>query len=478
MAESRPPAPSDRPSKWAVFAIVAIGVFMGTLDASIVNISLPSIARDFHVPLNGAIEWVVIAYLVSTAAFLLSSGRLADMVGRKPIWMAGLVIFTASSALCGAASSLAMLNAARALQGVGGALLFSTSPALLTAAFPPAERGRALGLNAVVVALGTSIGPTVGGIITASLSWRWIFTINVPIGALGIILTTHILRERPETRPARFDPLGAVLLAVGLAFVIAALSFGTELGFLSPFILSAGAVGLAALAVLPLVEKRVAHPIIDLSLLSDRVFLSANLSLVLSFLSLFAVSFIMPFYLEQLRGFPTQTAGLLLTPLPLTIALFAPISGWIADRTGNTRWLASSGLLVACIGLVLVGMLKADSTPADIVLRLFVVGLGQALFQSPNNSALLGSAPPHARGVASGFLATGRVIGQSLSVAIAGAVFTTMGGAVAGLALQSDAGDTAALQGVFLAGFRSALFLCAGIAVIGAFASLIRGKEA
>src|SRR5437660_4428220 len=186
----------EHASKWAVLAIVAIGVFMATLDTSIVNISLPTIASYFGVPLSGAIEWVIIVYLIVIAGVLLTIGRLADMIGRKPIWAAGLAIFTIGSAICGAATSLGMLIAARGLQGLGGALIMAISPAMLTSAFPANERGRALGLNAVIVALGVSVGPTLGGIITEHFTWRWIFYVNVPIGIIGFIATLRVLTER------------------------------------------------------------------------------------------------------------------------------------------------------------------------------------------------------------------------------------------------------------------------------------------
>ncbi|GAC1405162.1 MAG: MFS transporter [Ktedonobacteraceae bacterium] len=465
----------EHASKWAVFLIVAIGVFMATLDSSIVNISLPSIASDFGVPLNGAIEWVIISYLVVTAAILLTAGRLADMIGRKAIWAIGLFIFTGGSALCGAAASLGFLVAARALQGLGGALLFASSPAMITNAFPQQERGRALGLNAVIVALGISVGPTLGGFITAYFSWRWIFYVNVPIGIIGILLTLRILTEKFHRNAGKFDPVGAILLGVGLASLTAALSFGQELAWTSPIFIVGFIIGVVALGFIPFVEHRVANPIIDTKLLRNRVFLSANLSLVLSFLALFAVSFLMPFYLEQLRGFHTQVVGLLLTPLPIMIAIVAPISGSLADRFGSTRWLASGGLAIACVGLILLSQLNAQSSIFDIIWRLVVTGMGQALFQSPNNSALLGSAPPQQRGSASGFLATGRVMGQSLSVALAGAIFASLGGSAAGLAIQKHHGNISALQQTFTTSFRTALLVCAIIAIIGVFTSLVRG---
>jgi len=465
----------EHASKWAVFAIVAIGVFMATLDSSIVNISLPSIARDFKTPLNGTIEWVVISYLVVTAAILLTAGRLSDMIGRKAIWALGLFVFTGGSALCGAAGSLGFLVAARAIQGLGGALLFAASPAMITSAFPARERGRALGLNAVIVALGVSVGPPLGGIITAYFTWRWIFYVNVPIGIVGVLLTLRVLTEKFHRNAGKFDPWGAVLLGVGLACLTAALSFGQELGWTSPLFIAGIVIGVVALGLLPYVERRVANPIIDTKLLRNRVFLSANLSLVLSFLALFAVSFLMPFYLEQLRGFPTQIVGLLLIPLPVMIAIFAPISGSLADRLGSTRWLAAGGLAIACAGLILLSQLDAHSSVFDIIWRLLVTGFGQAIFQSPNNSALLGSAPPQQRGSASGFLATGRVMGQSLSVALAGAIFASLGGSAAGVALQQHQGNLNALQQTFTTSFHTALLVCAVIAAIGVFSSLVRG---
>ncbi|HKS69743.1 MAG TPA: MFS transporter [Ktedonobacterales bacterium] len=469
-----------QPSKWTVLVIVAIGVLMATIDSSIVNISLPPIAAYFGVPLSGTVEWVIIAYLVVIAGLLLSVGRLADLVGRKRIWAAGLAVFTVGSALCGAAPTLELLVAERAFQGIGAAMIMAISPAMLTSAFPASERGRALGYNAVVVAVGVSIGPTLGGFLTEHLTWRSIFYVNVPLGIVGLLATLLVLRDDGTRRRTRFDPLGAVLLAVGLSALTLGLSFGEEWGWTSARIVGAGALALLTLAALVVLELRIEAPVVDLRMLRERVFLSANLALVLSFLALFAVSFLLPFYLEQLRGFSTQDAGLLLTPLPLTIAVIAPISGALADRFG-TRWLAASGLAIACIGLVLISQLTATSSVPDIIWRLCVTGVGQGLFQSPNNSALMGAAPKARQGTASGFLATGRVMGQSVSVALAGAIFAGLGAARAGAILSAGhplpPALVASLQATFTTGFHSAFIVCAAIAAVGVFASLVRGKE-
>ena len=471
----------ERAGKWAVLGIVAIGIFMATLDSSIVNISLPAIAHAFGVGLTGAVEWVIIMYLVVIAAVLLTIGRLADMIGHKVIWAGGLAIFTIGSAICGAAPSLGLLIAARGLQGLGGALLMAISPAMLTRAFPASERGRALGMNAVIVALGVSVGPTLGGIITEFWTWRWIFYVNVPIGIIGFILTMRILTERLHRGKGSFDPWGAVLLAAGLASLTLALSFGQEWGWGSPLTVGLLVFGVAALVALYFVEKHVPDPIIKLTLLHNRVFLSANLSLILSFLALFAVSFMLPFYLEELRHFSTIEAGLLLTPLPLTIAVIAPISGSLADRIG-TRWLAAGGLALACLGLVFISQLNAQSSLWDIIWRLVVTGAGQALFQSPNNSALMGAAPRNLQGSAAGFLATGRVVGQSLSVAISGAIFASLGGATAGQILVAQAhhlpaAQVQALQVQFANALHYTFITCAAIAAVGILTSLVRGKQ-
>jgi EmrB/QacA subfamily drug resistance transporter len=464
--------------KWTVMGIVAIGVFMATLDASIVNISLPKISASFHVPLNGAVEWVIIAYLIVIASILLTLGRLADMTGRKLLWALGLTIFTTSSALCGAAPSLMLLIVFRALQGIGGAMIMAISPAMLTRAFPTTERGRALGLNALVVAAGTSAGPTLGGIITQAFTWRWIFYVNVPIGIIGIIATLRLLTERMHLRSGeqRFDPIGAVLLSAAMICLMLGLSFGQELGWHSSPIFALFGASVVLFAAFFITETRVAEPIVDLSLFRNRLFAAAIFSSFLSFLALFAVTFLMPFYLEQLRGFPADQAGFLLTPVPLTISLVAPLSGFLSDRFGS-QVLSSLGLAIGSVGLWFLSNLTPQASLVAIIWPLVVTGLGQGLFQSPNNSAIMGSVPRHRLGIASGFLATVRVVGQSLSVAVAGAIFTSLGGAQAGAELShGGAMPISSLQGTFIHAFHTALFTCMIIASVGVLTSLVRGR--
>jgi EmrB/QacA subfamily drug resistance transporter len=468
---------------WTTFALVAVGTFMTMLDASIVNISLPSIARTFHTPVGGTIEWVIIAYLVTIAATLLTFGRLSDLVGRKPVWLAGLALFTCGSGVCGAANSLPLLIAARAFQGLGGALLFSTSVAIITDSFPVERRGFALGCNAVVIALGSSAGPTLGGLITEHWSWRWIFYVNLPLGVLGLVGSQRVLRNTLHTIRQRFDPFGAALLAASFAPLTLALSFAPEWGWHSLRSLLCFGLSLAAFLAVPGVERRVADPIIDLRLFQNRVFMSALLSMTLAMLALFAIGFMLPFYFEELRGFSVAKSGLFLTALPLSLALVAPVSGSLADCFGS-RWLASGGLTVACLGLVFVAQLDAQSSDWGIIWPLVFTGVGQGLFMTPNSRALMNAAPASEQGQSSGLLATGRALGQSVSVALAGAIFASLGGAEAGRILigaktnhSLGAGEISAMQLRFLSGFHAALLVCAAIAAVGIFAALARGPE-
>lgn len=420
----RPAAERDATRKWAVLAAVGVGTFMSALDGSIVNALLPTLARALGTDVSG-IEWVVTVYLLVVSGLLLIVGRLGDMRGHKDVYVAGFAGFVVSSALCGLSRSVGWLVAFRALQALSGAMLFANAPAILTASFPPSERGRALGLQATMTYLGLSVGPPLGGLLATHLGWQAIFYVNVPVGALGFWLSQrNIARDRPAGAPPRFDVLGAALFFVGLLSLLLALNQGHAWGWSSPAILGLLAAAAVLLGAFLRVERRRQEPMLDLSLFASRVFSGSAFSATLSYVAQFAVIFLLPFYL-QWRGLGPDGAGLVLTSQPLVMMVAAPFAGALSDRLG-TRGPIVLGLALLAGGLVLLSLVGPATPISLVVLGMAVCGLGFGAFVAPNNSRLLGAAPLHRRGIASGVLAGARNVGMVLGVGLSAAVYTTV----------------------------------------------------
>jgi EmrB/QacA subfamily drug resistance transporter len=469
------PQPKAMDGRWAIFALVSIGTFMTTLDASIVNIALPSIASGFGMPVSGPVEWVVIGYLVIIAATLLSFGRLADIVGQERVWVAGLALFTIGSASSGMAPTLSLLVAARALQGIGAALIFAPALALIVNAFPMAQRGQALGLNALVISLGVTTGPTLGGLITESLGWRWIFFVNVPLGLIGLLVARRIFTFHGGVRTRRFDLPGAAAFAIGLASLSLGLSFGSEWGWTSPAFILTLVLAVGALVAAVFVERRQPDPLVDIGQLWSRRFGLPLAAFLFSIFALFAAGFLMPFYSEELRGWTPFEAGLLMTPFSLGLAAASPISGRLADR-GHGRWLGPVGLGLAAAGFILLAQVGTETPPLMIGLSLAISGIGQGIFVAPNTREVMSALPAEQNGEASEMVALARVVGQAMSVAIVGAVFVGLGGAAAGASLvasQSSLTSVQAPDDVFLGALHAALLVSASLAAIGAVVSLV-----
>jgi EmrB/QacA subfamily drug resistance transporter len=461
----------DYSRKWWVLATVMVGTFMSPLDGSVVNIALPTLRATFNVPIT-TVEWVVVGYLLTVSTTLLTFGRLADIVGLKRVYMIGFALFTAGSLACALSWSIWALVGFRVFQALGASMMFATGPAIITAAFPRHERGKALGLVGVAVAAGLAVGPSVGGAITGFTSWRWIFLINVPIGIVVLALSWRILQSSPIRRQS-FDPLGAILSFVALFPLLLALSQGPHWGWGSAPIIILFALCVAGVVGFVVAESRIRQPVLDLRLFGERLFSAGIGSALLSFVVYAAVIFIMPFYMENSLGINVQTAGLLMTPVPAGIMLFGPASGALSDRIGS-RFLSTLGLVVTAVAVFLLTGLSLQTSYLGIALRLALVGAGLGLFQSPNTSAVMGTVAPARLGIASGILATSRNAGQVMGVAFAAVMFAAREPVYAAR-LAPTLGRELASKSAFVHAARDAAWVLIGLALFGAVLSLVRG---
>jgi EmrB/QacA subfamily drug resistance transporter len=417
-------AEDDR-RKWWVLASIGFGTFMSALDGSVVNTLLPVMRDALHTGV-AEIEWVITIYLLVVSGVLLGFGRLGDLRGHKDVYLVGFIGFVVSSALCGLAPTAGWLIAFRALQALAAAMLFANAPAILTKSFPPAQRGRALGLQATMTYLGLSTGPSLGGFLAEHLGWQSVFFINVPVGTLGTVMCLrHIARDRPDVRPPPFDLAGAVLFFAGLFALLLALNQGQAWGWSTAPTLGLLAGAVIVLASFIVLEDRRAHPMLDLSLFRRTAFSASAFSAMVSYVASYSILFLLPFYLIQARGLAPDRAGLVLTSQPLVMMAVAPLSGTLSDRFGS-RWPSAVGMLVLTAGLFWLSRTGPRTPLATVVAALAVCGLGFGTFVAPNNSRLLGAAPAHRQGIASGVLAAARNVGMVLGVGLAGAVFTTV----------------------------------------------------
>jgi EmrB/QacA subfamily drug resistance transporter len=445
---------------WVLMAI-GTGTFMAALDGSIVNTILP-VLRDAFKSNVVAIEWVVIVYLLVLSGLLLTFGRLGDLLGHKSVYVWGFGIFVSGSALCGAAWSATALIVFRGMQAIGGAMLSSNSPAIVTGNFPPEQRGRTFGLVAMMTYLGLTVGPSLGGWLTQAFGWRTVFYINVPVGALALGLSLFFIpKEAPAEQGQRFDLPGAAVFLAGLTALLLGLNEGAAWGWGSPAVLGLLAGALLLLVVFILIERRSPAPMLDLSLFRVPLFSTSTLSAVLNYICVYSITFLMPFYLIQGRGLNPAQAGLLLTAQPVLMAISAPVSGALSDRFGS-RAPGMLGMAVLAGGLLILAGLKAESSLWLVGLGLALTGIGTGTFISPNTSALMGSAPRTRQGIASGVLATARNFGMVLGVGLAGAIFTT--------ALARNTAN-ALVQGIDM-GFLAA----AGVAALGIVMSAVKEK--
>ncbi|MDT8272967.1 MAG: MFS transporter [Desulfomonilia bacterium] len=445
----------------SVLFIASLSSFLTPFMGSAVMIALPSIAESFSLDAI-MINWVATSYLISSALFLLPMGRVADIWGRKKIFTWGTALFTAASlflAFCPNAWSFLLM---RVFQGIGSSMIFGTGVALLTSVYPPQERGRVLGINVAAVYLGLSLGPFVGGMLTHHLGWQSIFLIQVPFGLMVLYLVTQKIRmEWAQEHREPLDLPGALLYSAGLVSLMYGFSMATD--FLGMLFIG---VGVAILAAFVRWEALAQSPILDIRLFTrNRVFAFSNAAALIHYSATFSVSFLLSLYLQYVQGMSPQASGLILIIQPAIMTVLSPCAGRLSDRL-EPRVLASAGMFITAAGLFLLAFLKVSSGLASIVPGLVLIGVGFALFSSPNTNAIMSSVDQRIYGAASGILATMRVLGQMTSMGITLVLFSIF--------IGRENISPVNLDG-FLMSVRTGFMLCAFLCMIGLFASLKRG---
>jgi EmrB/QacA subfamily drug resistance transporter len=408
-------------TKRVTLFVVTLAAFLTPFDGSSVNIALPSIGREFSMDAI-SLGWVATAYLLASAMFLVPLGRVADIYGRKKFFTLGIVIFTGASFSMVLCTSGTMLICLRIVQGVGSAMIFGTGVALLTSVFPAQERGKALGINVAAAYLGLSVGPFLGGLLTLHFGWRSIFLVNVPLGLTAIALISFKLREEwAEAKGEKFDLGGSIIYCFGLTAIIYGFSSFSRWGaMLSACLILAGVLGIVAFIAW---ELKAQNPVLNIYLFrGNRGFAFSNLAALINYSATFAVAFFLSLYLQYIKKFNPQTAGAILVFQPVVMAACSPFAGRLSDRI-EPRIVASMGMGLTAGGLFLFTLLHGNSTLGFIIADLILLGLGFALFSSPNTNAVMSSVEKRFYGVAAGTLGTKRLTGQMLSMGIAMLIF-------------------------------------------------------
>ena len=457
--------------RWFVVATVCVGAFMGQVDASLTQMLLPRLERDFDARLS-AVSWIAVAYLLAMASCMPIYGRLADLIGRKLLYTAGFLTFILGSALCGFAWDLTSLVVFRVLQGAGAALITANSIAIVVLATHPEERGRALGLQSAAQAIGLGAGPAIGGLVLDTLGWHWAFWINVPVGLIGAAMGWMVIpQSRKSADSEKFDWHGALLIAPALTAVVAVLNEGYAWGPTSPSFIACVAFAILFLFLFYRAERLAESPLLDLKLLGLKPFLIGNLANFLCYGCLFGVFFLIPFVLVRVYQDSELAAGLRLSILPVMLGVLAPVGGALSDRFG-ARAPTTAGMVV-CIAALALLYVYLDGSRANlsmVMLALALFGVGQGLFVSPNSSAIMGLAPPQLTGEAGSVLNVMRFLGISAGIAASSTVLALSLGMIHG-----GTGSTVdAPPAMLIAAGRDVIILLICLAAGAGLLSLVR----
>lgn len=459
--------------RWRVFPAIALGVIMATLDASVVNIALPTLQRQFAAPLT-TIQWVVTAYTVTITGLLLTAGRLADLRGRRRVYASGLVVFTLASLGCGAASTLPWLIATRVLQGIGAALVSANGSALLVSSFPGHERGKALGAFGAMVGVGLAIGSPLGGIVVAHASWRWLFLANLPLGVLALwLVSQRVPADQPSRGAPALDLGAAVTWCAALVSLMLAFSRGGELGWGHPFVAGCFGVAAVSLGAFAVLESRASHPMLPLKILFGPLGAAVTLTLLAQGMTV-AVGLHFPLYLENVLGYDAQQSGVWNMILPIAALFFAPTAGRLSDKVG-ARVLTTAGMAMTAAGFFVLSDVGITPARGHMLGGMALIGAGQGLFSVPNASALLSLVPREQLGIASGLQGTTRNLGMTTGATFIGAIMAARYLVRAGRVLSGGAGASVD-RVAFAASTHDAYLVLAGVAVVATILAAVQER--
>lgn len=401
--------------KWIILFIILVVTFMSTLDGSIVNVALPVMTKVLNVD-SASIQLVVISYLMVISATILIFGRLGDMFGKIKVFKIGLLIFTLGSLLCGLTNSLLILVIARVIQAIGAAACMANNQGIITEIFPINERGRALGLSGTFVALGSLVGPPLGGFILSISSWQYIFLINVPIGIIALFYTIRLLPKENKKTEAKLDGVGAILFMLAITLLFGALNYGQNIGFDKPIVLMEIFIAFISLIAFVYVEKKQEHPLLQIDIFKNKLFTVSIICAFISFVAIFCSNIILPFYLQYVKGFSPAQAGVILMVYPLILSIVAPISGHLSDKIGS-EFLTFIGLILTSLGLFLMSLTNEATSTYLLIIFIGIMSLGNGMFQSPNNSLVMSQVPKNKLGVAGSINGLVRNLGMICGIA-------------------------------------------------------------
>lgn len=451
----------DKLNKKIVLLITTLGAFMVPFMVSSINIALPSIGKEFAMN-TVLLNWVVLSFMLSIAVFILPFGRVADIFGRKRLLLYGMSVYTVASILCGISFNTGMLIASRVLQGISSAIISVTIVSMLSSVYFQGERGRALGINVAATYIGLSSGPFLGGFLTKYLGWRSIFFLVVPIGIIIIIILLNLSQDWAEAKGEEFDYKGSVIYGVGLFGVVYGLSLVRSFWGIMLILM-----GFILMIIFGFYENRVKNPILNMTLIkNNKILIFSSLAALINYSATFVISYLLSLYLQYIKGFDPQQAGLILIAQPLVQALFSPLAGRLSDRI-EPQMVASLGMAVTSAGLTFFIFLTENTSIKYIIAALLIIGFGFALFSSPNTNAIMGSVAKKYYGVASGVIGSARSVGQAFSMGITSLVMVFYMGNVQ--ISRSNYPN-------FLISIKVTFIILTILCFFGIFASIARGK--